>query len=270
MKMPVKMYSLLVPLMAGLLGLGFAPDNSGDQIRAVLQQVIAHQSDLDLQLERFAYTETYQRTEDGKPKAAETYEVTFYKGRKVRRLTSRNGKPLDATESEKENQRIEKQVRNLENGNIPPLSNRRVKLEDLLHCSVFTNVQQTQLDGRSVLSADFHPNLQVKPRNVNERFVYNLDGKIWVDPSALQVARFEFALRDKFNLAGGLWFSMKPGTHFLDKETWQFSRIWLPETHEFDMNAKAMIGVKLLIDEITTYSNFKEFNVSGHDSATKQ
>jgi len=71
-----------------------------------------------------------------------------------------------------------------------------------------------------------------------------------------------------FNIAGGLWFSMKPGTHYLDQEEWLFSSIWLPQIREFDMVAKALLGVKLLINETTSYSDFKEFQVSVHDSVT--
>lgn len=61
---------------------------------------------------------------------------------------------------------------------------------------------------------------------------------------------------------------MKPGTHYLDQEEWLFSSIWLPQIREFDMVAKALLGVKLLINETTSYSDFKEFQVSVHDSVT--
>ncbi len=255
-------------LLVSLLGFVSGPVHTDGEIRTVVQRVLASQQEIDKQLERFGYTETCKREEDGKQKNLEVYEVTMYKGRKIRRLISRNGKPLDDSDLAKENERIEKQIRSLERGNIPPLTNRRVKLEDLLRCSVFTNVGEAKVDGRDVWLAEFHPNPQAKPSNVNERFVHNLDGKIAVDPAALQLVSFEFVLRDAFNIAGGLWFSMKPGTHFLDQEEWLFSKIWLPKVHEFDMNAKAMIGVKLRIDEITTYSGFKEFQVSVHDSVS--
>lgn len=238
------------------------------QFRTAVQDVIAHQGGLDQQLEGFGYTEKLRHVENGKLKDVDVYEVAEYKGRKVRRHISHNGKPLEGSDLAKEDKRIESQVRNLEGGKIPPLSNRRVKLEDLLHCSIFANIRQAERDGRPVWLADFHPNRQVKPANINEKFVHNLDGTIGVDPSAFQVVSFEFVLRDSFNIAGGLWFSMKPGTHYSDQEEWLFSSIWLPKLHEFSMRAKAMIGVKLLIDETTTYSDFRKFQVSTMESVT--
>ncbi len=267
------MHSFLIQtLLTTLLSLAPGALHTDSEIRAIVQKVLANEQAIDKQLERFGYTETVRKEENGKPKDLDVYEVSFYKGRTVRRLVSRNGAPLSGSDLAKENERIEKQIRKLEAGNIPPLTNRRVKLEDLLHCSVFSNVREESLDGRTVWLADFHPNPQVKPSNVYQRFVHNLDGKIGVDPAALQMVSFDFVLRDAFNIAGGLWFSMKPGTHFVDEEEWQFSRIWLPKRVEFDMNAKAMIGVKLLISEITTYSNYREFDISVHDtvSAPKQ
>ncbi len=261
------MHGFLISLLSTAL-LGFASNivHSDTEMRAILQKVLANQQKIDEQLERFGYTETFKKEQDGKQKDLEVYEVTLYKARKVRRLISRNGKPLSGSDLTKENERVEKQIRNLERGNISPLTNRRVKLEDLLHCSVFTNVREAKLDGRNIWLADFHPNPQVKPNNVNERFVHNLDGKVGIDPEAAQVVNLEFVLRDAFNIAGGMFFSMKPGTHFLDEEEWLFSKIWLPKLHKFDMNAKAMMGVKLLIDETTTYSNYQQFDVTAHGS----
>lgn len=79
---------------------------------------------------------------------------------------------------------------------------------------------------------------------------------------------FAFVLRDAFNIAGGLWFSMRPGTHYLDQEEWLFSSIWLPQLREFDMKAKALLSVKLLIKEPTSYSDYREFQVNVNDSVT--
>lgn len=67
-----------------------------------------------------------KKEENGKQKDLEVYVVSMYKGRKVRRLVSRKGKPLEGSDLAKENERVEKQVRSLERGNIPPLTNRRV------------------------------------------------------------------------------------------------------------------------------------------------
>lgn len=229
--------------------------------RSVLQSVVAHQPELEKVLERFGYRETVLLEENGKLKKNEIYEVIMLRGRMVRKLISRDGKALQGSELAKENTRVEKQISNLESGRIPPLTNRRIDLKDLLRCSVFSDVREDTIDGRTVLKASFHPNPKVKPSNISERFVHNLDGVAVVDPVALQVARFEFTLRDAFKVAGGLFFAMKPGTRYEERSRWALGQIWLPESKEFQMAGKAMIGYKLAIRNRTSFSDYHRFDV---------
>src|SRR5262245_56054586 len=111
--------ALLILACAPLLG---ADDDA--QVRGLLENVKAHEKDLEARLEQYGYKEERIEENNSKQEKRELYEVTFYKGRKVRRLVQRNGQPLPASEMEKENRRVEREVRNLSNGDIPPLSNR--------------------------------------------------------------------------------------------------------------------------------------------------
>lgn len=260
------MRAIAVLLSIGVLAA--APDEArpDSEIRALLQRVRAHQDDIDKQLENFGYIQTWKKEEGGKQKSLEISEVTFDHGHKISRLISRNGKLLEGGDFEKEQRRVERQLRDLESGKIPPLSNRRVQIEDLLRCSVFSDVLTKTTEGRELRYAEFHPDPSVKPGTMAERFAHSLDGEIWIDPQTLQIARLEFTLRDSFNIGGGLLFSMKPGSRFSDEKVWSFAKIWLPKSRAFEMNAKAMIGVKLAIRETIAFSDFHEFNVDVKES----
>ena len=176
-------------------------------------------------------------------------------------LIGRDGKPLVGSEARKEQQRVEKEISELEKGKSVGQNNRKVKLEDLQKTSLFTSPSSDSIYGRSVWITEFHPNPSVKPANANERFAHGLVGKLWIDSEASQIARIETVLREAFNVAGGLLFSMKAGTRFTAEETWSFSQIWLPKLRRIEMNAKAMMGVKLQIEDLTTFSGYHQFNV---------
>lgn len=239
-------------------------DGPGDdaRIRALLNEVRSHQEQTDKRLENFGYLQTLTKEEGGRTKSAEVSEITIVRNRKVARLVSRNGKPLEGSELVREQKRVDRQVTELEAGRIPQLSNRRIRLEDLLKEAVFSHAVREPFDGREVWTAEFHPDPNARASNPNERFVHNLDGSLSIDPQAFQIARLEFVLREAFNVGGGLLFSMKPGTRFVAEDAWSFSKIWLPRMRRFDMLAKAMLGVKLVISEITAFSAYHEFNVS--------
>lgn len=231
-------------------------------VRALLVKIQAGLPKLEARLEQFGYRESDSEFEDGKQKKNDVYEVTFYKGRRVRRLVSRMGAPLAGKDLEKENRRIEREIEDLSKGKIPPLTNRRIRIEDLLSAAEFTNGRETVLNGRKVIETEFHPKPNHKPANTNQRFIQNVDGKLWLDPEALQMAQADFTLRGDFKIAGGLFFNMKQGTHYTERQNWAFGEVWLPEQQQFAMKARAMIGVKLDIRVVRNFDNYQRFDVS--------
>jgi hypothetical protein len=48
-------------------------------------------------------------------KESRTFQVSFYKGKRIRRLIAKNGKPLSPNEQAKEDKNVEKLVTELEN-----------------------------------------------------------------------------------------------------------------------------------------------------------
>jgi hypothetical protein len=238
--------------------------DSDATIRDLLAKVRQNEDRLAVELENFGYNQKIDRT-DGPKRVVEEYEVTNYKGRKIRRLLARNGKPLEGAELEKENKRVEKLIVKMEKGDIPPLTNRRLRTEDLVAAAQFTNVHTEQLQGREVVACEFSPRPGYKAKNLNEKLIQNVSGKLWIDPKALQLARADFALNSAFKVAGGLFFSMKPGTKFSEQQLWFGDRIWLPSTNQVTFKAKAMMAKTLNIEAITTHSQYRRFDVSASE-----
>ena len=250
---------LLVAVVASLRA-----DDDAD-MRALIDRLRSNQPALEAKLEHYGYQETLDQTKGG-TRLVETYEVTFYKGRKIRRLTHRDGKPLSAKDSEKEDKRIDREVTALSQGKILPQTNRRIRLQDL-RATEFSKRREIQVDGRKLVEAEFHPRTSYKPSNLNEKFIQNVDGKMWIDPVSLQLAHVEFVLRGDFKVAGGLFFRMKAGTRYGEKQTWSFSEVWLPSEQSFTMQGRVLLGKKLDFRNTTRFSDYHRFDVNASEKA---
>ena len=119
----------------------------------------------------------------------------------------------------------------MEKGDIPPLSNRRLRVEDLVAAAAFSNMHNEPEQGRSVTVCDFGPRPGYKPKNTNERLIRNMKGKLWIDATALQLVRADVMVVEALKIGGGMLFTMKPGTKFYFDQLWFDNRIWLPRSN---------------------------------------
>ncbi len=245
-----------------------SPDEPLPDMETILAQVRSHQTQLDQLRENYGYTETttsYQFDKHGslKEKESETHEFTFFRGYRIRRLVAKNDQPLPVTDQAKEDRRIEKMIRDLEEGKKPdvPYNQRRLKLSDMLRVSQFANPRRERFRQRDVIVIDFEPNPDFKPRNLDDSFVHKLAGSIWIDAADMQIARTELLLIDTFKVGGGLFFAMKPGSRFVTEQDRFNDEIWLPTFTEVTINARAMMFAGFGINQKTTYSNYMRFDV---------
>lgn len=241
-------------------------------METLLAQVRSHQQELDQLREKYGYTETttsYQFDKHGslEEKESETHEFTFFRGYRIRRLVAKNGQPLPVRDQAKEDRRIEKMIRDLEQGKKPdvPYNQRRLRLSDMLRVSQFANSRRERFRQRDMIVVDFEPNPNFKPDNLDDRFIHKLAGSIWIDTADLQIARVEFLLIDTFKVGGGLFFAMKPGSRFVTEQNRFNDEIWLPAFTEVTINARAMIFAGFGIIQKITYGNYLRFDVKAEE-----
>ena len=239
---------------------------------ALFARLRANQAALDDLREKYGYTETvtqFQLDKQGKIKAqeSETYEGSYYRRRRIRRQVAKNGKTLSPDEQAKEDRRIEKLIHDLDAGKTIaiPYNQRRLKIGDLLRVSRFSNPRRERFRHRDVIVTDFEPNPNFKPENLDDTFVHNLAGSMWIDTADLQIARVEFQLLDAFKVGGGAFFMMKPGSRFVTEQDRFNNEIWLPTYTEITINARAMIFANFLIMQKVTYGDYRRFDVSSEE-----
>jgi hypothetical protein len=255
-------------------------------IPALLQQLKENEDQVDELLEKYTYTQTETRreiTSDGqvRDKESNTFEMTFYKGNRIKRLVSKNGKPLTPDEESDENKRIEKRIRDIEkkeaekarkearerevaqDSSGPPDDERgqRISVADVLRASKLVNPRRERFRGRDVIVFDFEPLPGYKPQKNFEKFFGKTAGAIWVDAADKQVARVEARLVESYKVGGGLLASLKEGATFVIEQDRINNEIWLPSRADINLGLKVLLVKGINVNSVVNYGNYKRFNV---------
>jgi hypothetical protein len=263
-------------------------------IATLLNEVGKNEDEVDRILEKYTYTEAITRREidsngQMKVKESETFELTFYKGNRIRRLVAKNGKPLTPKEEADEQKDVEKRVREIEKKEAekerkaqkdrevaqessgPPDRERgqRVSIADVLRASKLVNPRRERFRSREVIVFDFEPLPGYKPQKDYEKFFGKMAGAIWIDPVDKQVARVEARLIEPFKIGGGLLASLKEGGTFVLEQERVNQEIWLPTRAEINAGIRVLLVKGLNINQTVTYGDYKRFNVESEKEKLK-
>lgn len=250
-------------------------------IPALLKEVGDNQEQLEKLLDRYTFTERHSVREFDKKglvreKPEETYEITFVRGRQVRRLVAEEGRPLSTKDQAKEDRKLEKQVLEIEKeaaaaakgpGGKSARGERSISIGAGLKTTRMINPRWEQYEGRELVVFDFEPNLAYKPKDTAEKLMQKVAGTLWVDAADRQVVRFEAKLLESYKVGGGLLASVKPGATFIVEQTRVNNEIWLPSQIEFQLDARALfVGVSM--NRIVRYSDYQRFRVESEEKIT--
>ncbi|HWQ31254.1 MAG TPA: hypothetical protein VNQ79_00100 [Blastocatellia bacterium] len=261
-------------------------------IPALLREVSANEDAIDQLLEKYTYTETITQREldqngNLKDKETQTWELTFYKGNRIRRLIAKNGKPLSGDELERENRRVEKRVREIEKkeaekerkaqerevgqsaAGTPNDEGERISIADVLRASRLINPRRERFRNRDVIVFDFEPLPGYKPQKKYEKFFGKNAGAIWIDAADKQVARVEARLIDSYKIAGGLLASLREGATFVLEQERVNDELWLPTRMDINLSVKVLMVKGLNIVLSATYGDYKRFNVDAERERLK-
>ena len=193
-------------------------------------------------------------------------EVFMVKGRPVRRVVSRDGKPLSAQEREKEDKRVREQADAIAAGKtaseLPG-----VRISKLLERYRFTAVAREELAGRCAIAFDFEAlpgDFQLDWDSVFRR----LAGRLWVDEQDKAVAKVAVDNTSGIKVALGL--AVKVQTLAFRAEFQQLEdEVWLPRSIE-----TLVVGRKLLVSAFRlrttlSYRNFRRFGVEVEEELRK-
>ena len=255
-------------------------------IDALLKAVGENEDRIDEILDKYTYTETIIKREiDERGKSTEkesnAYELTFYKGNRIRRLIAQNGKPLSPGDEADENRKVEKRVNEIEKreaekerkstkerdvdqsatGSPDPERGQRISIADVLRASRLINPRRERYRNHDVIVFDFEPMPGYKPRKSFEKFFGKMAGAIWVDSTDKQVARVDARLVESFKVGGGLLASLREGATFVLEQEKVNDEIWLPTRIDINLGLRVLLVKGITVNQTISFGNYKRFNV---------
>ena len=245
-------------------------------IRQLMQEVIAHQKQVDKLRENYTYSST-QVTQDidsnGQVKKTETdeYEVFYVNSHEIDREVNKDGKPLDDHDSAKETERVTKLVEKAEK--TPPgqpLDGQSISISRVLEIMDVRNPRRENFRGRPTIVFDFVGQKNAKTHGLAEDVSKKLEGTMWVDEADREVAHMEVSFDDNFHVAGGLVANVQKGSNFRFDQEKVNGELWLRNGAEANLQVRVLL-VKGINQRFTERDHdFKRFHVEAQQSKDAQ
>lgn len=250
-------------------------------IAALLKQLQDNEDKTDAILENYSFTQKIISRELGKDgilreKESETYQLSFFKGNRIRRLIEKNNQPLNAGEQadedknvQKEVAKIEKQIAKKEADSVSSGdNNRRISIAETLRASLLKNPRRERFRGRDVIVFDFEPNPKFDLKNAKSmlKFFGKVGGVMWIDEKDKQVVRIEATLMDSYKIGGGLLANLKKGATFTLEQERVNNEIWLPSLIDVNLSVKVFLVKGINLNQVVKSYNYSKFKTEVTDS----
>jgi hypothetical protein len=254
-------------------------------INGLLQEIRANADKIDAILENYSYTEFRVERDLDKNgnltvKESEKKSLTFYKGYRISRLIEKNGKPLSASDQEKEDRDVAKQVADIEKriaekerkeiakrdtnsgtGGQPNGEGQRITIADALKGSLLVNPRRERFRGIDVIVFDYEPNPAFKPNTRTEKLFALCTGAVWVDAKTKQVVRLDAVLTQS---AGNFLAAARKGASFSLENELVNNEIWLPSQADINLSIRILFA-GININNLIKYGDYKRFDTEVKD-----
>ena len=251
-----------VPLPAAQQPAAPLPD-----IPALLRSVEQHQAELDRAREEYTFRQQQQLTfydKHGKVRRTEerVSNVFFVHGHPIETLVSKNGKPLNAGDLRKEQDRATKEALKYQNHPFGQPDKDEVSVSRLLAITRFTNPRRVMEDGRPVIAVDFVGDPHAKTHGRNEEAIKKVRGTVWIDEQAREVKRMQASFDQPLHIGFGIFATLNPGSNFAFEQALIRDEAWLPTRVDgrFDGKAALFIGFHVALN--IRYDQYQKFSAT--------
>lgn len=198
-------------------------------------------------------------------------EFLFTEGVLVERIVEKNGKPLTDKEKQKEDERVEKQIKEAkerrakaerEGKTTTSRGNEVLSVARILELGAFSAPRRQLFKGRSTILVDYTGDPHAKSHNTFENVFKDLVGTVWIDEQTRSLVRAEGRFIDNFHIAGGLFVNIQKGLHFSFEQTLINGEVWLPADIRGEGSARIMLFAHIQGRQHSTFSDYRKFQSS--------
>jgi hypothetical protein len=198
-----------------------------------------------------------------------TYEYTVVDGLMIRKLISKDGKPLPQSEARKEEERVRRIAASRKRETAEDKAKRlaedekkRTKQrefnEEIMGAFDFRLAGEEEIGGRKNWVIDVAPKPGYHPKDLRAQVFPHLKGKIWIDEEDRLWTKAEANAFDQISVGFGVIAKLEPGAHLYFDQIREPDGVWL--LHGMGIRAVAHVALvkRIGIEQISTYDNFRK------------
>jgi len=247
---------------------------AGDEIQPLIRAVAEKDIANDLRQRDYTYLQHEEERKldgQGNQKSAQTrdFEIMMLYGQQVRRLVARNGKPLSREQADKEENRIQKVMREREQ-ETPAEREKRLQKEahdreqerafvrEVADAYTFRLVRTEALDGRETYVIDADPKPGFQPHVKDAKYLPKFRGRIWIDSAETEWVKADIEAID--TVSWGLFLARFYKGSRIDIELTRVNdEVWLPKSVSLKISARLALLKNLNVVEDVSYRDYKKF-----------
>lgn len=242
-------------------------------VPTLMQQVLAHQRQMESVQENYTFHETdvIQRlNKDGSVKKTDTdeYEIFYVNTHEVRQQIKKNGRDLDAGEQKKEQERVTKYV--LKAQQTPPGQTPNgevvISVSKILAMVNVSSPRREMVDNRPTIAFDFVGNPHAKAHGIAEEAARRMSGTVWIDEHDRQVRRLVARLDENLHVGFGM-VSLGKGSNLAFDQKLVNNELWLPTSADVYMNARAFAVVGMRANVHVTDNDYRKFHADAQQQS---
>ena len=246
-----------------------------------MQQLFRVVADKDIENDKHLRDYTYiERDEEhkldgkGQIKSTEvkTYEVMELYGEQVQRLVEKNDEALDAKDTAKQEEKIQKVIDKRKNESEDARRKRERKEEkdreegrkfvrEVADAYNFRLVGTESLGGREAWIIDGEPRSGYEPHMKEAKFLPKFHGRVWVDKEDAQWAKLDIECLDTVSLG---WFLARihKGSRIVVEQTRVNDEVWLPQHVALKVDVRLALLKDFNVEQEQTYRDYKKFRAT--------
>jgi hypothetical protein len=274
LRAPLRVVAFAVALAGGAARAEDAPPAPLPDLAPFLQQVRERLHTDEYLLDQYTFTERHvekQLDDRGAVKKVltETYEVypSAEPGHTYRKLVERDGKPLAASELEKEDRKHDAKLANAEasgehEARMAALRKKeQTFLDEIFRLYDFRMVGREMLEGRPTIVLSYAAREDFKPTTRGGKVLKSFAGRVWIDEQDRQLVRAEGHLVDTVSFGLGVLARLHKGATASFTRRKVNDEIWLPSEARFAGSARVLLFKGIHLDSMSRYSDYKKFSV---------
>lgn len=206
-----------------------------------------------------------------KPTTAETYDAMILYGDQVLRHIAHNDQPLPAREQAKEEEKIQKIMRQRQGESEKERQDRLAKAEkrrdegrafvkEIMDAFDFRLAGEEEVAGRDAYIIDATPRPGYKPVHTRAGILRNVKFRVWIEKSTYRWINVDVEVIKPFSL-GWVLARLHERSRIHIEQTWVNDEVWMPNRIFLNLDGRVLLVKGFAMEMEITYRDYRKFRV---------